>query len=123
MYKIKFKYWSGDSYHSENLEEILDYEWEDLNIVKECLKRIYEHYKWYENINNRNLYNKEILEKPKWFNVKCSSYTDEYYLINIPLTNEKEIQFKPPWIGYFEGLYSAEIVIDNDDDDMKFTIN
>jgi len=118
MYRIKYRYWTGDSFHNEDGESILEYEWNDLSVAKECLLRIKEHYKWYEDIERAHYYHKNEISKPKWFNVTCKYKHEEHHLINLRLDNEKEIQFRAPWCGYFEGLYGAEIVVD--DRDMKF---
>ena len=34
MYKIKYYYQTGDSFHTEEREELLEFEWKDLNPVK-----------------------------------------------------------------------------------------
>lgn len=122
MYRIKYEYRTGDSFHTEDREEILEYEWKNLDVVKECLKRIREHYKWYESIENHYAYRHEKVEKPAWHNIQKQDYImgNEHCLINLPLDNGKEIQFWPPWCGYFEQLYGAEIV--PCDNDMKFTV-
>ena len=114
MYKIKYDYQTGDSFHTEEREDLLEYEWMDLDVAKECLKRIREHYKWYQSLENHYSFRKEEIVKPTWHNIDMSNFiirTDEHYLMNMPLDNGNEIQFWPPWCGYFEHLHGAEIVI------------
>jgi len=119
-YKIKYHYQTGDSFHTEELEEVLEYDWNDLEIAKESLKRIKEHYEWYS--YKTNYYGRaDEVSKPEWHNVDSSNVSDEHYLMNIRMDNGKELQFWPPWCGYFETLYGAEIVIDGDSD-MSFEI-
>lgn len=114
-YKIKYSYKTGDSFHSHDVEDILDYEWENLDIAKEALKRIREHYKWYEYMEGARYEDK--VEKPKWFNVKSDGVDEDliHHLINLPMDNWQEVQFWPPWCGYFEKLNGAEIVLDSID--------
>jgi hypothetical protein len=115
-YKIKYCYQTGDSFHTEQLTKVLEFEWEDLEISKESLKRIKEHWKWYSYKTNYYGYKEEV-EKPNWHNVDTSHVTDEHYLMNIRMDNGKEVQFWPPWCGYFESLHWAEII--TEDSDMK----
>jgi len=120
MYQIKYHYETGDSFHTEDREEILEYEWEDLKVAKEALRRIEEHYAWYESISRGHL---DELPRPKWHSIKPGSTAKdmEHYLINIPMDNGKEVQFWAPWCGYFETLYGADIVIGGKD--MGFTLH
>jgi len=112
-YRIKYAYQTGDSFHTEDNERLLEYEWEDLEVAKECLKRIREHYSWYESITNSWM---DKVEKPAWHNITKGEFIDEHdvhNLINLPMDNGKEIQFWPPWCGYFETLHGASIVLDS----------
>ena len=119
MYQIKYYYKTGSSFHTEDREDILEYEWEYLEVAKEALKRIKDHYAWYEGVNMP--WANEV-EKPKWHNIKPDSTTKdmEHHLINIPTDNGEDVQFWPPWCGYFETLYGADIVIGGKD--MSFTL-
>ena len=123
MYKIKYHYQTGDSFHTEEREDLLEYEWKDLDVAKECLKRIREHYRWYESLENNYSFRNEEVEKPKWHNVKIEHHilSNEHCLMNMPMDNGNEVQFWPPWCGYFEDLYGAEIVTEGDTD-MKFEL-
>ena len=120
MYQIKYDYKTGNSFHTETREDLLEYEWEDLKVAKEALKRIREHYEWYQGIEN--VWSDEV-EKPEWHNIKPDSVSKdmEHCLINIPMDNGEEVQFWAPWCGYFETLYGAEIVIGGKD--MGFTLH
>jgi len=122
LYRIKYSYRTGDSFHSEDCVSTLEFEWRDLEKAKEALKRIKEHYAWYE--SKENYYGrKKELEKPAWHNVNSEhvQLSGEHYLINIEMDNGNEVQFWAPWCGYFEHLYGAEIVVDGEaDDGMSF---
>jgi len=115
-YKIKYSYCTGDSFHSEDREDILEFEWDDLDIAKESLKRINEHYKWYSFKENYYGRDKEEVFKPEWHNIKSEHVSSDHYLMNIRMDNGNEVQFWPPWCGYFEHLYWAEITIEGDTD-------
>jgi len=121
VYQIKYSYETGNSFGREDREEILEYEWEDIDVAKEALRRIKEHYKWYESI--AKWYVDDEIPKPKWHNISTRgiSKDTEHNLINVPADNGKEYQFWPPWCGYFETLYGAEIVVSGKD--MGFTIH
>lgn len=47
-YQILIRYRTGNSFNSEDTEEVIDLEFEDLQVAKDNLKRIQEHYKLYE---------------------------------------------------------------------------
>ena len=73
-YRIRIDYTTGNSLHSENTSDYLEFTWKDLNIAKENLKRIQKHYKMYREINGYSLKrtktNYEIFEEHKnenWF--------------------------------------------------------
>lgn len=119
-FKIKYSYRTGDSFNTYDNEDVLEYEWEHLEKAKEALKRIREHYDWYTYKESHG-YNKKEVEKPKWHNVNSehASLSGEHCLINIQMDNGAEVQFWPPWCGYFEKLYGAEI---EGDTSMSFKI-
>ena len=116
-HKIKYFYQTGDSFHTEDAKDVLEIEWDDLSVAKESLKRIKEHYKWYQSLEHSW---EDELPEPNWFNVTEKDELMRKYLINLPLDNGKEYQFHAPWCGYFETLYGAEII--SEDDDMKFEV-
>lgn len=143
-YKIKISYETGDSFDREDVENYLDLEWDNLEIAKENLKAIQDHYKVYKNFNGWNkrdsVSKEEIYEKYKdayWLvlyydnwdykNNKCkkeSKKLDEYsmaHLMRLKADNGNLMQQNNFWCGYFETLYGAEIEI-KEDTDLKFTL-
>lgn len=116
MYKIKYHYRTGGSFHSEDREDILEFEWNDVELAKQALERIKEHYLWYESINNSYSFRPKNIERPEWH----KNELDEKGLEKIAIQNMlvlqmdegKQVQFWCPWCGYFETLYGAEIVLD-----------
>jgi hypothetical protein len=117
VYQIKYRYQTGDSFHTENLEDVLEFDWKNLDVVKECLNRMKEHYRWYKSIESYGRMQRE--KKPHWH--KVNTKYNEHYLINLPMDNGNEVQISAPWCGYFESLYGAEIITKGDTD-MKFEI-
>lgn len=117
MFKIKITYETGDSFHNETREEYLQYEWERLDIVRLALQRIDEHYRWYKDKNKvYKLSPYDEVERPEWHKkvMLPEGLRDEesHYLIILELDDRTEVQFSPFWIGYFESLLKAEIVLD-----------
>jgi len=94
MYKIKVEYRTGNSFGSEDTEESLDLEWQDLKIAKENLKAIKEHYEMYNKIEScRNWKNnnspQDILKEHSdrwWFVSKKDrffvKFKDEFRIID-----------------------------------------
>jgi hypothetical protein len=119
VYFIKYSYYTGSSFGSEDREEVLEFYWSSLEKAKEALQRIKEHYRWYKNVEDH--YAHEKVEKPKWHNI-TGNYIDKYnehYMINLELDDGTEVHFWAPWCGYFEGLYDAKIVVNGEDTDFK----
>jgi hypothetical protein len=79
-YRIKLSYRTGNSFNSEDTTGYLDLTWNDLNIAKENLIRIKEHYEMYQASNSYNpkLNIRNLLEKNKdkeWFVYKRLLYS------------------------------------------------
>jgi len=129
-YKIKYNYEDGDSVETYNREEILELEWDKLDIAKQNLKRIQEHYEWYYKIEGHSFGNIKGRENamnnpPAWWDVGAEKRTPvknyDHYRVNLITDDGKSWIMSCPWCGYFERLNSAEII--EDDSDMRFTIN
>ena len=110
-YRIQYNYNTGDSFNTySDIERYLELTWKNLDVAKENLKRIREHYNQYKEINSYSYSKKnreDILGENKdkdWFvkeNENCIIlYTDD----------NKPFQFWAPWCGYFESLNHVEIV-------------
>lgn len=116
-YKIKYHYQTGDSFNTYEHTDYLDYYWDDLDIAKEALRRIEEHYPWARRFSRRH--DGDYSTAPSWWKVDGDRFWALENLINIPVTADKEVQFYCPWLGYFEYLHYAEIV--PDDTGMRIT--
>lgn len=70
-YRIKISYSTGNSFGSEETSDYLEMTWQNIDIAKENLQHIKEHYDMYRNINSRsNLTTQEWLRINKdkdWF--------------------------------------------------------
>lgn len=106
MFKIKYRYKTGNSFHTYIEKDILEFDFEDIKYAQESLQRIKEHYEWYYSKHNSFRNEKK---KPKW--LKKDLEYDQ--CINIRINEDTEIQFWTPWCGYFEKLLEAEIIVDN----------
>ena len=121
-YRIKIHYETGDSFGSKNTESYLELEWNNLDVAKENLKRIEEHYSFYkklERLYSSQKKDKEVkkeMSKQRWAVLKYPEYC-----ILLLADNGKEMQMSAFWCGYFERLYYAEIEA-SQDNDMKFSV-
>lgn len=121
-YKIKYSYRTDNTFRSYDEEGILDCIWTSLEIVKENLQRIRDHYLFYnaqESAYIQDEKNRVLIEeapsKP-WFN-KEDSFT-----LFLKQDNGDKLLIHAPWCGYFETLYEAEIIEELvDDDGMKIS--
>lgn len=117
-YKIKYVYTTGDSFHTEeNKSELLEFEWENAEIVKQNLEYIRQHYELYKLLNGRSWEwpkkyksREEIIRQHKnnsWF---VAGYPDS--CLNLLTDSGEYFQMYAPWCGYFEILHRVEIVTD-----------
>ena len=122
-YGIKVYYRTGDSFHSENTDRILELQWNDLDIAKLNLKRIKEHYLWYEWLHNGSRWGHKEVSEPEWHKpYNDNKYGSEYTLI-LKADNENDMQIYAFWCGYFEELHSADIInIEKKDNDLHIEI-
>lgn len=107
-YKIKISYETGDSGGLYDEVGHIEHEWKNLEIAKENLKRIKEHYLWYDEKEclRRKRSDEGIHEEPEWHK---GLYP---YQIMIKTDDEKEVEYHAYWVGYFESLQRAEIIFD-----------
>jgi len=116
-YSIQISYRTGDSFSSRDETSTLELTWDKLNVAKANLKRIEEHYRWYEEINSTYkplLKDKLTNKEPEWH----KGIEHDFVLI-LKTDDDRDFQFSAFWCGYFETLYSAEIVFS--DNEMKVT--
>ena len=113
-YQIKVYYQTGDSFGKNDTDQLLEIVWTDLSKAKTALKRIKEHYRWYESLHGYN-YKQEMVPEPEWH--KGMEYE---FSVKVLLDNDEAVRFSAFWCGYFERLYSAEIIaVPPEDDDMR----
>lgn len=99
MYDIMIEYTTGNSFAKERKKEPLCNPVTNLEDAKENLKRIKNHY--VENRDNPN--------------------ADKRFELDLVTDNGGKTVISPFWIGYFEILHGAVIILDGDDD-MQFQL-
>lgn len=132
-YKIKISYRTGDSFHNEDAEDYLELEWDNLDIAKENLKAIKDHYinvyqplhegYSYERHKNQKDIHSQSLNEFWYVNTWNDGKMDTYitgYCLKLKADNGNLMQMRAFWCGYFEYLYGAEI--ETDESDMKISI-
>jgi hypothetical protein len=122
-YKIKYVYDTGDSFHTEEgVEGILEFTWTSIDIAKENLQRIKEHYEHYKGQHSMFDRLSKKAQKEKLAQIKEKDWFDAKYesCIKLKADNGNLCSIYPPWIGYFESLVSVEIIEDNSDRKIVF---
>jgi len=126
IYKIKYVYDTGDSFHTEeNREAILEMSWNDLEVAKANLGRIKAHYEYYRMMHGYGYDNarKSNVDKQKAIAKATEQdwYTKDYDFCLILKTDAgADWQISAPWCGYFERLNEVEIVEDHSDRKISF---
>jgi hypothetical protein len=127
-YRIKITYQTGNSFISHNVYEYLDLSWKNLDVAKENLKRIKEHYDMYCIVDGYvtpkgKIHLFKMNEDKDWFvNIPTLTKEEEYrpdfhyatYCLFIKADNGNKMQMSAFWCGYFEKLIEIEIVLSND---------
>lgn len=124
-YFIKISYSDGDSFKNWEDERNIDLEWKNIEVAKENLKRIKQHYKEYEFFDGWESWKvKETDIKKREDELKSFSWFskgDWKHSIILKTDEGDDFQTSTFWCGYFESLLSAEIVDEDGDNDYKFT--
>lgn len=135
-YKIQISYKTGNSFNDEDREECLELEWDIIDVAKENLQAIKDHYNLvYDKIENSYGAQKDNQEVCKehankwWFvdqkkkNHDGDMIYDTYYASNcmkLKTDDGNLMQMGCFWTGHFERLYGAKIIVD--ESDMEFKI-
>jgi len=118
-YKIKICYQTGDSEHSYETEDILDIEWENLDLAKENLQRLKEHHNMYVNLNeyhkeqtnfeilNENIEKKWFVYTPRLYSKKTNNAIEEKDKIKV---GDDNWEYRP---DITDAEYDIKFVLDN----------
>jgi hypothetical protein len=115
-YYIEIFYETGDSFSKHDEYSNIGLTWDKLDIAKENLRRIKEHYEWYDYENSyMSRYKEEKVKKPK-----CAD--KEYdFCIHLVTDDGEDCKVSAFWCGYFETLYSATIK-ESKDPEMYYVV-
>ena len=105
-YKIKIIYTTGDSFHTETgIEKYIDFKWKSLEMASESLKRIGNHYEFYQN-------NSCLWKQPECKLPVGVAWDNQFRIIVLKLVDDdgKDFSYSGFWTGYFEILEEVEIV-------------
>lgn len=122
-YKIKYNYETSDSFTpAHDCVGYLEAIWTNLDIIKENLQRIREHYEYYRKINS--CYSSMSVKEIKAFKKECAKknwFVKEWEdSLKLKADNGVDFQISAPWCGYFDRLIEAEIVADQSDMKISF---
>lgn len=124
---IKVHYETGSSFGSEETCEILDYPWNNVDIVRENLVAIEEHNNFVRSLESSYRTRSEDLIKSAkqkwWFRNKDDDGGSRYissepYKYSMYLKKNDGTKFlqSVPWIGYFERYHRSEIITIGEDE-------
>lgn len=121
MFKIRINYTTGDTFGSTTDIETLDYDWNNIDIVKENVQAIKEHYQAYEETHDSYFYlhgggeNREWYKSKWWYRKPKDAgwmTADEVCpVLKLKLDSGETFNYTAPWIGYFESLGFIEIIV------------
>ena len=99
-YYIHVSYQTGDSFKHYDTSTNIELQWDNLDIAKQNLQRIKEHYAWYDtNHGNGSYYIKDEDKAPKPDFVNNDKYS---FRLNLLLDDGSEMIYSASaWCGYF----------------------
>ena len=115
MYKIEITYITGNSFNTYENSDFIELTWDNLDKAKECIKRIKNHYEFYQ--KHSDLYHRPNMNLPIGV-----IWDDEYRMVLLSLITDDNEEYKycSFWTGYFETLIKAEIIFENEDNDLCY---
>lgn len=116
MWEINISYTTGNSFGSEDTEDLVGYSWNNLEDAKEALAYIKEHYAAQQGLSCRD---KEFIEK-YGRKVWCDKEYPTVCLL-VPDNDGGQHRISAFWCGYFESLQSASIITE-EDTSMSFEV-
>lgn len=124
LYTIAIDYTTGDSFGHERTTECVGCSWTDINKAKDALKRIEAHYRAYREGRREYTAEAKFVEaicKEPWFWDEDGCELWKYGLL-VEKDDGSIQQLSAFWVGHFETLHSAEIIVDEPEShDMKVT--
>ncbi len=151
-YEIEIDYTTGDSSGHNDIIENLKFDFDNLDIAKENLQRIKEHYEMYNILDDykikfnveiqKHLYKEWFVNKPKLYCISKNCAVSESniskikvedlehrpdidvatYCLKLKMDNGNTIQMRAFWCGYFERLNNIRIIT-NIEDAMSISFN
>lgn len=134
-YIIKYNYNTGDSENNyPNNIETLELTFNSLELAKDALRRIKEHYTLYRELHsyqvrydksprNRKAVLKDMASRD-WAVLKKNGEIEYEFALKLLAETGKHFQLCAPWCGYFESLNEAWIEMGvKEDDDMRISFN
>lgn len=107
MFQIKIIYETGNSFGTSKETDYLELTWADIEQAKLNLRRIKEHYDWYDYEQNKRGYLPvKKFERPAWH--KEANLNE--YQIQLLTDSGKPLIISAFWCGYFETLLRIEIL-------------
>lgn len=126
-YCIEIYYNTGNSFGSHEDRDIIPLSWENIDIAKENLNRIKEHNEFVNELNDSTYKidntrsRSEIIDSisNRDWAVLTNEYESEIYIMLMKDSGEftKVHCF---WVGYFESIISAKIIINDKDIEINF---
>jgi len=119
MFTIRLYYVTGDSFHTEETSSLLGAAWNDLEKAKKALAYIREHREFVE--NKGSIYTKtsqkkfmRAAHKFPWCAPQAKEPFDVEYQLQVELDDGSMQVIHAFWMGHFEHLQRAEVVIEED---------
>jgi hypothetical protein len=109
-YTIEIHYQTGDSFHTEECVKSIEPTWENLEMAKQSLKRIKNHYEYQRE-------HCDIWSDPKKPLPEGVEWNKKYRVIMLVLIddNGNPFYYSDFWTGHFEQLHEAKIIISQED--------
>jgi len=109
-YTIQITYQTGDSFNTYDDVSTVGAVWSDLKYAKLALKFIKEHHKYYQ---ESRYYSPSSSPKDVKAAKNSQWYTGDSYSLNVLINENKKQKIHTFWMGFFERIREAKIIIDD----------
>ena len=137
MYTIEVEYQTGDSFNTERVSEQIGLVWEDKDLARKALQSIKEHYKLQQELDSYNWKKSRRSDEEIYAEVRSKGWykncpdpsgdkKNHWHAMWFCCAELDDGSFRAiptnMWIGYFEKLHSAKVVVEDSGSDEDCVI-
>lgn len=113
MYSIELTYTTGNTFGSDEVQRILDYEWDTEEKAINEMNKIRDHWIYNKKLSSTHKQDEKKLLKTKAFMKEWFKPGESDYILILKDNDGNNIELYANWLGYFETLHSTKVINTN----------